>query len=117
MLPTSWSWFRRRWYEFRLGHTTYLSFLLGLTNFLLLSYNFLIAQIPVLKDLFSSILQFMVVCTIIYVPLAVYIGHWHKCTQLPTDLGVAGEKNPYYTLILEKLEKIEKELHETDERE
>jgi hypothetical protein len=113
MLPTGWSLIRRCWYEFRMGHSTYLSFLLSLTNFLLISYNFLVAQVPVLKSLFSSIVHFMIVCTLVYVPLAVYVGHWHNCNQLPTDLGVAGEKNPYYQSILEKLDKIEKELYGT----
>jgi uncharacterized membrane protein len=111
----SWSWIRRRWYEFRMGHSTYLSFILSLTNFLLISYNFLISQIPILKSLFSSIAYFAVIFVIVYVPLTVYIGHLHMRKQLPTDLTVSGEKNPFYVTILEKLDKIEKELHGTGE--
>ena len=114
-MAISWSWIRRRWYEFRMGHTTYLSFILSLTNFLLITYNFLIAQVPVLQNLFPSIFHFMLVSALLYVPLTTYIGYWHKCNQLPTDLGVAGEKNPYYSLILEKLEKLEKQTQETQD--
>jgi len=98
-----------------MGHSTYLSFILSLTNFLLISYNFLISQIPMLKSLFSSIAYFAVIFVIAYVPFTVYIGHLHMRKQLPTDLTVSGEKNPFYVMVLEKLDKIEKEIHETGE--
>jgi uncharacterized membrane protein len=114
-LAIGWSWIRRRWYEFRMGHSTYLSFVLSLTNFLLISYNFLISQVPMLKSLFSSIAYFAVIFVIVYVPFTVYIGYLHKRKQLPTDLTVAGEKNPFYVKVLEKLDKIEEDLHRTGE--
>jgi len=112
-LLIGWSWIRRRWYEFRMGHSTYLSFVLSLTNFLLISYNFLISQIPTLKSLFSSVAYFAVIFVIVYVPFTIYIGHLHKRKQLSTDLTVAGEKNPFYVKVLEKLDEIEEELHRT----
>lgn len=68
-----------------------------------------------LKGLFSSIVYFAVIFVIVYVPLTVYIGHLHMRKQLPTDLIVSGEKNPFYVMVLEKLDKIEKEIHETGE--
>jgi hypothetical protein len=111
-LAIGWSWIRRRWYEFRMGHSTYLSFILSLTNFLLISYNFLISQIPVLKSVFSSMAYFAVIFLIAYVPFTVYIGHLHNRKQLSTDLIVSGEKNPFYVAVLEKLDEIEKELQE-----
>jgi hypothetical protein len=114
-LVISWSWIRRRWYEFRMGHTTYLSFVLSLTNFLLISYNFLVSQIPMLKNLFSSVVYFSVVFVVAYVPVTIYIGHMHNRKQLSTDLTVAGERNPFFMAILEKLDKIEKDLQEISE--
>jgi len=30
---------RRRWYDFRLGHTTYLVFIISFSNFILIFYN------------------------------------------------------------------------------
>ena len=96
-----------------MGHSTYLSFVLSLTNFLLISYNFLISQIPTLKSLFSSVAYFAVIFVIVYVPFTIYIGHLHKRKQLSTDLTVAGEKNPFYVKVLEKLDEIEEELHRT----
>ena len=112
-LAISWSWTRRRWYESRMGHSTYLSFILSLTNFLVISYTFLVTQIPVLQSLFSSIAYFTVVFVIVYIPVTVYVGHLHNRKQLPTDLTVAAEKNPIYLTILEKLDKLEKQLQET----
>jgi hypothetical protein len=106
----NWNWFKRRWFEFRTGHNVYLGFLLSFTNFLVIVYTFLIAQIPFLSNIFSSIVLFAVFGAVIYVPLAILVGHWHRNKQLETDVVVQAEKNPYYTQILIKLEEIEKKL-------
>lgn len=104
------SWFKRRWFDFRMGHNTYLSFLLSFTNFLLICYNFLVSKIPILSDIFSNIWIFALVGAILYIPLATYIGHLHNAKQLKTDILIREEKNPYYELILSRLEDIEKKL-------
>jgi hypothetical protein len=104
------NWFKRRWFDFRMGHGTYLSFLLSFTNFLLISYNFLVSQVPFLQQLFPSILEFAVLGAVVYIPLAIYIGHWHNTKQLGTDITVQANKNPYYQILIEKLDRIEQEL-------
>jgi len=104
------NWFKRRWFDFRMGHGTYLSFLLSFTNFLLISYNFLITQVPFLNELFPSIVEFTVVGAVVYIPLATYIGHWHNTKQLGVDVMVQADKNPYYQILIEKLDRIEQEL-------
>ena len=38
--------FRRRWLDFRNGHSIYLVFLLNLVNFVLIVYNFAIIKVP-----------------------------------------------------------------------
>ena len=115
MVSINWSWVQRRWYEFRLGHSTYLSLFLSLTNFLLIAYNFLVSQVPILSELFSSILVFAVLFVIVYVPFTSYVGHLHTRKQLSTDFIVSGARNPYYAAILEKLDKIDEELQEMRE--
>lgn len=100
-------WIRRRWYDFRVGHSTYLGFLLSLTNFLLIVYNFLISQVTYLRALFPDLWVFCLVSAFVYCPLAMYIGYWHRKHQLNTDLTMQAEKNPIYFEIMERLDKIE----------
>ena len=111
-------WFKRRWFDFRMGHGTYLTFLLGFTNFLLIVYNFLILQIPFLNSLFPTIFYFSTIGLLVYVPLATYIGYLHNRKQLATDVTIQADKNPYYKQLLEndkaifdKLKKIEEKLN------
>ena len=97
----NWSWVKRRWWDFRVGHGTYLAFFLSFTNFLLIAYNFFVLQIPFLKSLFSDLLVFGLVGLLVYIPLAVYIGHLHKVKQLATDATVN------FQVILDRLDMIE----------
>lgn len=100
----NWDWFKRRWYNFRQGHSLYLSFLLSFTNFLLIVYNFLVSQVGFLRLLFPSIFHFAVLGILVYVPLTTVVGHWHVKKQLPTDTTVN------YKVILDRLDEIEKKL-------
>ena len=38
------SWVRRRWWEFRQGHSIYLIFILTFVNFILIAYRLLIEE-------------------------------------------------------------------------
>jgi len=104
----NWEWVKRRWQEFRWGHNVYLAFLLSLTNFLLISYHFLIESLPIHLELSFWIL-ITVTC---YVPLSIIVGHLHQTKQLKTDMVMATEVNPYFTQILEALKRIEERLEE-----
>jgi len=98
------SWFKRRWYNFRLGHNIYLIFLLSFTNFLVIMYTFVVSQIPLLNWVFPSIIHFAVIGAFLYIPLAVIVGHFHTKKQLPTDAKVA------YKVILDRIDELEKKL-------
>jgi len=105
-----WSWLKRRWFEFRAGHNTYLAFILSFTNFLLITYNFLIGKIPFLSDVFSNLWFFAVLLIFCYVPLAVIVGHLHNKKQLSVDNEVTTRANPVTIEILERLARIEKKV-------
>ena len=106
------NWFRRRWYDFRTGHNTYLVFFLSLTNFLLIAYNFLVLQVPILASLFPNILIFGVFSLMVYIPLAMYIGYWHRKNQLNTDLVLQAEQNPIYIELKRDIEEIKEMLNQ-----
>ena len=109
-------WLKRRWFDFRMGHNIYLSFLLSFMNFLLISYTFLVSQIPFLNELFPGILEFAVVGALVYVPTSVAIGHFHNKKQLGTDLLIQAEKNPYFERIFKRLDTIEKKLENLERK-
>lgn len=110
----NWNWIKRRWMDFRFGHGTYLSFVLSLTNFLLISYTFLFERIPELKTLFPNVWLFTVIFILIYLPLTSYIGYLHRKKQLSIDVELQAEINPYTLEILRRLDSIEKRMAEND---
>jgi hypothetical protein len=105
-----WSWLKRRWFEFRAGHNTYLAFILSFTNFLLITYNFLIGKIPFLSDVFSNLWVFAILLVVIYIPMAVVVGRVHNKKQLSVDNEVTARANPLTMEIIERLERIEKRM-------
>jgi len=88
------SWMKRRWFEFRAGHSMYLSFALTFVNFLLIVYRLLIEQVPFLNVVFPNLWIFAMILFIIYFPVAVIIGHWHRTLQLPTEANIGFMASP-----------------------
>jgi len=103
-------WFKRRWYEFRVGYGLYVSFFVGLWNFILLTFTLFLNEVPLLKLLFPNLIFFGVFCVFIGVPLSVLVGHWHNRNQLHTETMIQAETNIYYKQILDDLETIKKKL-------
>ena len=75
---------RRRWLDFRNGHSIYLVFLLTLVNFILIVYNFAILKIPVLST-YLNLPLFVLIFFLVYVPLAIIIGYWHRRNQYAVE--------------------------------
>ena len=76
---------RRRWFDFRLGHSVYLIFALSFGNFVLIFYRLFIEMVPSLKELFSSLWVFAIIFILAYIPAAIIIGVWHRKTQLKVE--------------------------------
>jgi hypothetical protein len=87
----------RAWFYFRLGYSTYLTFLLGYVSTLVTVYYLAIKNIPQLLDLFPKFLPFAVLATAIGVPLSVAIGwvHLKRSTLYSSEADIAAEANPY----------------------
>ena len=89
-------WFRRRWFDFRQGHSVYLIFALTFVNFVLIFHRLLIERIPILNEMFSSLWLFGIMFIIVYIPLSVAIGAWHRKSQLRIDSEVMLRQNPLW---------------------
>ncbi|HET7642983.1 MAG TPA: hypothetical protein VFK40_05710 [Nitrososphaeraceae archaeon] len=59
-------------------------FLLTLVNFILIVYNFAILKVPLISS-FLNLPLFVIVFFLIYVPLAIIIGYWHRRNQYAVE--------------------------------
>jgi hypothetical protein len=76
------NWFRRRWLDFRQGHSIYLIFLMTFANFIVIQYRLLIDRMPSIDSLIGgNIIGFAMTFIAIYVPLSIIIGYWHRKSQ------------------------------------
>jgi hypothetical protein len=87
----------RAWYYFRLGYSTYLTFLLGYATTLVTVYYLAIKNIPSLLDIFPKFVPFAALATVIGVPLSVGIGwiHLKRSGLFSTEQDLSMEANPY----------------------
>jgi uncharacterized membrane protein len=121
------SWMRRRWYDFRLGHSVYLIFALTFSNFVLISHRLLIERVPILNEYFSSLWFFAIIFILAYIPISIIIGVWHRRTQLRVEQDIVTRQNPFLAKVLgviidiqtgkaskEQIETMRKTLEEID---
>jgi hypothetical protein len=89
------SWLRRRWLDFRFGHGLYLIFALTFSNFILIFHRLLIERIEILNEVFSNLWFFSIVFVILYIPIAIGIGAFHRRTQLSVESEQTLLNNPF----------------------
>lgn len=75
------SWLRRRWLDFRQGHSIYLVFAMTFLNFITIQYSLLVQRVPALQPVFSNLWIFAIAFIAAYMPLAIVIGYWHRKSQ------------------------------------
>jgi hypothetical protein len=95
-------WTYRAWYYFRMGYSTYLTFLLGYVSTLVTVYYLAVRNMPSLLDLFPHFAEFAIIATMVGLPLGVLIGwvHMKRSGLFSTEQDVSVESNPYnYKLV------------------
>ena len=97
------NWIKRRWFDFRQGHSLYLIFVLTFSNFVLIFHRLLIERVPALEQIFSDLWVFIVVFVLAYLPIAILVGAWHRKTQLKVDIEVAVRQNPIWAKMFRTL--------------
>ena len=86
---------RKLWWDGRMGHNTYLMFVLTFANFIIITYNFLLEG-SVFDDYIQHLWIFLIIFFISYFPAAVLIGRWHTHTQIPVELTMREFENPVF---------------------
>ena len=89
------NWLRRRWFDFRLGHSVYLIFILSFSNFILIFHRLLIERVDFLNGFFSELWIFVLIFVVIYFPISIAVGAWHRKTQIKVENEQALLNNPF----------------------
>lgn len=87
----------RVWYYFRMGYSTYLSFLIGYGSTLVTVYYLAIKNVPPLLDIFPKFWPFAILSTLTAIPLSVILGWFHMKRSLlySSEVDVTVESYPY----------------------
>ena len=88
-------WVRRRWQDFRFGHTLYLIFALSFSNFILIFHRLLIERVESLNEIFSDLWFFAIVFILLYFPISIGIGAFHRRTQIRVESEQNLLNNPF----------------------
>ena len=89
----------RSWFYFRMGWSTYFAFIFAAINTLTVTYFLAIERYPELSAIFPSFTQYVLIITIIGVPLLIVVGyvHYKRTLAYRAEVDVALESNPYQT--------------------
>ena len=108
-------WGRRRWWEFRQGHSIYLIFMLTFVNFILISYRLLIERVAIFKELIPELWIFALLFIVCYIPAATLIGFWHRRTQLRVETTIVNQQNPVLARMIRTLLDVQTGVASEDE--
>ena len=87
----------RCWFYFRTGWSTYFVFALGAINTLTITYFLAIDNYPVLKNVFPTFEQYVVIMIVVGIPVLIMLGyaHYKKTKAYKSEIDVLIESNPY----------------------
>ena len=87
----------RGWFYFRTGWSTYFVFILAAINTLTVTYFLAIDNYPILKSVFTTFEQYVVIMICIGIPLLILVGyaHFKKTFAYKSEMDVYVESNPY----------------------
>ena len=87
----------RGWFYFRMGWSTYFVFILAAINTLTVTYFLAIDNYPLLKAVFPSFEQYVVIIIGTGIPVLVMVGyaHYKKTLAYKSEADVLIESNPY----------------------
>ena len=94
---------RKFWFDGRNGTTNYFLLFLAMTNFILITYNFLIEDITIFNNLLSNMWIYAIIFLTLYFPISILIGRWHTNTQLHVDVSMKMNRDPIYAKMIRTL--------------
>jgi len=88
----------RYWFYLRQGYGIYFTFIFASINVLTVTYYLAIENIPGLKELFPSFLNYVATAILIGIPLLILVGyiHFRRVTAYKSEAETIVESNPFY---------------------
>jgi len=71
-----------------------LIFAISLANFVLIFHRLLIERVDVLNEIFEDLWFFTIVFILMYIPISIVVGAWHRKTQLKVETVQTMKQNP-----------------------
>ena len=96
----------RSWFYFRTGWSVYLAFIFAAINTLTVTYFLAIENYPVLKEIFPTFLHYIVIVSMVGIPLLTAIGyaHFKRTASFRAEADINMEANPHWKRILQNTE-------------
>ena len=87
----------RAWFYFRMGWATYFAFIFAAVNTLTVTYFLAIENYPSLQVVFPSFVYYIVIVSLVGIPLLATIGyvHFKKSPSFRAESAVSYESNPW----------------------
>ena len=102
------NWLFRSWFYFRNGWSMYFAFIFAAINTLTVTYFLAIERAPSLQAIFPSFFQYVLIVSLIGVPLLIVIGyaHWKRTKARKAEVDIGFETTPYQRRIVVNTETI-----------
>src|SRR5919206_1032127 len=89
-------WAGRRFWESRQFYSAYIGLFIAISNWITIQYRLLLENIPIFSTLFSNIVVFLVVASIVFTVVSILGGHYiHRKRQFRLEQALSIEENPY----------------------
>ena len=87
----------RGWYYFRMGWSTYFAFIFAAINTLTVTYYLAIEKVPILVSIFPSFFQYVLIVSLIGIPMLILIGyaHYKRTKAYQSEAEILIESNPF----------------------
>ena len=87
----------RGWFYFRTVWSTYFVFILAAINTLTVTYFLAVDNYPLLKAIFPTFEQYVVIMVCVGIPLLILVGyaHFKKTLAYKSEMDIYVESNPY----------------------
>lgn len=88
----------RGWYYLRTGWSTYFAFIFAAVNTLVVTYYLAIEQIPSLEAIFPTFYSYVLILSVIGIPLLIITGyvHFQRSHAYGSEAEISAEQNPYF---------------------
>lgn len=98
----------RAWFYFRNGWSLYFAFIFAAINTLTVTYYLAIERIPSLLVIFPSFFHYVLIVTLVGVPILIFIGyaHYKKTAAFRSEVDISMETNPYQRRMVVNTEAI-----------